>query len=38
MLNKGNYIVRTVEILADVLSRMQAHQRKKFSRLRALHW
>ena len=38
MLNKGNYIVRTVEVLADVLSRMQAHQRKKFSRLRALHW
>ncbi len=38
MLNKGSYIVRTVEVLADVLSRMQAHQRKKFSRLRALHW
>ncbi len=38
MLNKGAYIIRTVEVLADVLSRMQAHQRKKFSRLRALHW
>lgn len=38
MLNKGNFIVRTVEILADVLSKMQAHQRKKFSKLRALHW
>ena len=38
MLNKGSYIVRTVEVLADVLCRMQAHQRTKFSRLRALQW
>lgn len=38
MLNKGPYIEQTVGALDDVLSRMQAHHRKKFSRLRALHW
>ncbi|MCX9158301.1 pyruvate kinase [Niveibacterium sp. 24ML] len=36
MLNKGPYILEAVDMLADVLHRMEAHQRKKTSRLRAL--
>lgn len=38
MLNKGPYIQHAVSILSDVLQRMEAHQFKKISRLRALHW
>ncbi len=38
MLNKGPYILDAIEALVNVISRMQEHQRKKFSRLRALHW
>ncbi len=38
MLNKGPYAVEAVHTLNDILIRMQAHQHKKFSRLRALHW
>lgn len=38
MLNKGPYILDAVRSLNAVLKRMQAHQRKKISRLRALHW
>lgn len=38
MLNKGPYIRAAVTILGDVLQRMEAHQFKKVSRLRALHW
>jgi pyruvate kinase len=38
MLNKGPYILDAVRSLDAVLKRMQAHQRKKISRLRALHW
>ncbi|MDY6813165.1 MAG: pyruvate kinase [Pseudomonadota bacterium] len=38
MLNKGPYIERAIRALDDILVRMQAHQQKKFSRLRALHW
>jgi pyruvate kinase len=38
MLNKGPYIDFAVSILSDVLQRMGAHQYKKISRLRALHW
>jgi pyruvate kinase len=37
MLNKGPYINNAVEALDRVLSKMQAHQHKKFSRMRALH-
>jgi pyruvate kinase len=37
MLNKGAYIVDAVQILDDVLTRMQAHQVKKTPQLRALH-
>jgi len=36
MLNKGPYIVDAVEILDNVLRRMQAHQSKKTPQLRAL--
>jgi pyruvate kinase len=38
MLNKGPYIDYAVSILSEVLQRMGAHQYKKISRLRALHW
>jgi pyruvate kinase len=37
MLNKGPFILEAVNILDDVLSRMQAHQLKKSPQLRALH-
>jgi pyruvate kinase len=36
MLNKGPYAVRAVEILDDILRRMQAHQEKKSAMLRQL--
>lgn len=38
MLNKGPFILDAVRSLDGVLKRMHAHQRKKISRLRALHW
>jgi pyruvate kinase len=38
MLNKGPYVLRAVQVLGNILSRMQEHQHKKFTRLRALHW
>ncbi len=37
MLNKGPFIAEAVTILADVLTRMEAHQLKKTPQLRALH-
>lgn len=37
MLNKGPYINNAVEALDHVLVKMQDHQHKKFSRMRALH-
>ncbi len=37
MLNKGPYTVTAVSVLADILTRMQAHQNKKQSMLRQLH-
>jgi len=37
MLNKGKFITEAVSILDDVLTRMQNHQSKKGSQLRALH-
>jgi len=37
MLNKGFYIVQAVQMLDDVLTRMQAHQTKKVSLLRQLN-
>src|SRR5262249_9126035 len=37
MLNKGPYLARGVELLADVLTRMESHQHKKTAHLRALH-
>jgi pyruvate kinase len=38
MLNKGPYILDAIQALVSVMIRMHEHQRKKFSRLRALHW
>lgn len=38
MLNKGPYILDAIRVLNSILTRMEAHQRKKDSRLRALHW
>jgi pyruvate kinase len=38
MLNKGPYILQALRALNNVLIRMEAHQHKKTSRLRALHW
>lgn len=38
MLNKGPYILDALDVLDSILTRMEAHQRKKHSRLRALHW
>jgi pyruvate kinase len=37
MLNKGPFIAEAITILDDVLTRMEAHQSKKTSQLRALH-
>ncbi|MBI3993025.1 MAG: pyruvate kinase [Candidatus Lambdaproteobacteria bacterium] len=37
MLNKGPYIVEAVQMLDDILRRMQDHQEKKRSMLRRLH-
>lgn len=37
MLNKGPYVLRAVELLDDILQRMQEHQHKKTSMLRPLH-
>ena len=36
MLNKGPYILQTIEFLCDVLNRMQAHHNKKTAMLRKL--
>ncbi len=36
MLNKGPYVLDAVAVLGDILSRMQEHQEKKFTRLRKL--
>ncbi len=37
MLNKGPHIIEAIEVLHDILRRMQNHQLKKVSRLRSLH-
>ena len=38
MINKGPFVLDAIALLDDVVERMQAHQQKKTSRLRALHW
>jgi pyruvate kinase len=38
MLNKGPHIVEAIRVLINILQRMQAHQSKKRSMLRRLHW
>jgi pyruvate kinase len=37
MLNKGPFVLRAIELLDDILKRMQEHQHKKTSMLRLLH-
>jgi pyruvate kinase len=37
MLNKGPHLVQAVQVLDDILCRMEAHQNKKSARLRRLH-
>jgi pyruvate kinase len=37
MLNKGGHVIEAVEMLDDILHRMQGHHRKKRSMLRKLH-
>lgn len=37
MLNKGPHLVQAVQVLDDILCRMEAHQRKKSARLRRLN-
>jgi pyruvate kinase len=37
MLNKGEYLLSAMEILDNVLMRMEQHQRKKTPQLRALY-
>jgi len=38
MLNKGAHIMEAIHALDGILSRMEAHQHKKRSMLRKLHW
>jgi len=38
MLNKGPHIIEAIEVLDNILRRMQGHQKKKSSLLRKLHW
>ena len=38
MLNKGEHILEAVKALDSILARMEAHQVKKRSMLRQLHW
>ena len=38
MLNKGPYVLNAIKALVNVMASMHEHQRKKFPRLRALHW
>ena len=38
MLNKGPHIVQAIQMLDNILQRMQGHQRKKRALLRRLHW
>ncbi len=38
MLNKGPHIIQAIQMLDNILQRMQGHQRKKSALLRRLHW
>jgi pyruvate kinase len=38
MLNKGSHILEAIQVLDDILQRMQGHQNKKNALLRRLHW
>jgi pyruvate kinase len=38
MLNKGPHVVKAIQMLDNILQRMQGHQQKKRALLRRLHW
>ncbi|HEU5237306.1 MAG TPA: hypothetical protein VFU37_09210, partial [Pyrinomonadaceae bacterium] len=38
MLNKGPYVLEAMDLLNDVLGRMESHQHKKMAHLVALNW
>jgi pyruvate kinase len=38
MLNKGPHIIQAIQMLDNILQRMQGHQQKKRALLRRLHW
>jgi pyruvate kinase len=38
MLNKGPHILEAIQMLDNILQRMQGHQNKKNALLRRLHW
>ena len=38
MLNKGPHIIEAIQMLDNILQRMQGHQQKKSALLRRLHW
>lgn len=38
MLNKGAHIIQAIQMLDNILQRMQQHQQKKRSLLRRLNW
>jgi len=38
MLNKSPHILEAIRVLDNIIQRMQAHQSKKSSRLRRLHF
>ena len=38
MLNKGLHVVKAIQMLDNILQRMQGHQKKKRALLRRLHW
>ncbi len=38
MLNKGPHVIKAIQMLDNILQRMQGHQQKKRALLRRLHW
>ena len=38
MLNKGPFVLGAIDVLDNLVARMQSHQQKKTAQMRALHW
>ncbi len=38
MLNKGPFVLDAIDVLDNVIARMQSHQQKKTAQMRTLHW